>query len=153
MYPLTVCVSLYCTTWADTYNTQCHVVSSLKHKDKLTHKPTLTHPPTQTPPSTCTHPLSLCPQVKLRPLLLAIHPLLHVLQWTGAVVHFAHHIGLGLPQTQSEVSGEKRRGISTSPHNRPAPHPLHAECMHCMVCVDSGHTLWCNAVLHALLTL
>ena len=22
-----------------------------------------------------------------------------------------------------------------------------------MVCVDSGHTLWCNAVLHALLTL
>ena len=54
-------------------------------------------------PSTSTHPLSpaLCPQVKLRLRLLVIQPLLDVHQWTSAVVHFVHHIGLGLTDTHN----------------------------------------------------
>ena len=53
--------------------------------------------------SQCTHPLSpaLCPQVKLCLRLLVIQSLLDVHQWTSAVVHLVHHIGLGLTDTHN----------------------------------------------------
>ena len=53
--------------------------------------------------ATFTHPLSpaLCLQVKLRLGFLVFQPLLDVHQWTSAVVHLVHYIGLGLTDTHN----------------------------------------------------